>query len=194
MRGSEAPEFTIENMTLKARLSDNIDLDEVAASCVGVEYDPEKIAHARFSLRKPKATVLLHKNGKLICMGVKSVAEGQKAIQVVVDTLNKHHHFGSIMIRMKPQLTNVVAVIDADSPLDLDLLTQKFEVVNYDPVAFAGLIVKMNGSATAILYGSGKIVFTGVDSVERMREFVNLVWQKVRSFSEGANIARIEQN
>ncbi len=31
-------------------------------------------------------------------------------------------------------------------------------------------------------------------SVERMREFVNHVWEKVRSFSEGANIAGIEQS
>lgn len=78
----------------------------------------------------------------------------------------------------------------------VDLVHVGMDIIcsNYDPEAFAGLIVKMNGSATAILYGSGKIVFTGVDSVERMRKFVNLVWEKVRSLSEGANIAGIEQS
>ncbi|TFH03860.1 MAG: hypothetical protein E4H14_15920 [Candidatus Thorarchaeota archaeon] len=82
------------------------------------------------------------------------------------------------------------------SPLTLDLesLCSQFEIANYDPVEYAGLIVRLDGSVTATLFASGTIMFTGVKSEEQMREFVSIVWEKIRTLSTGANIVGTEQN
>jgi len=87
----------------------------------------------------------------------------------------------------------VKATVKTDLSYDLDYLSTQFEVTNYDPTIFPGLFVKMNGSATATLFASGNINFTGVDTVERMREFVNETVEKVRSLSARPNIVGAEQ-
>jgi len=111
-----------------------------------------------------------------------------------VELFQGHHNLDGLHLKEEPQLKNVVAKISTGFALELDFLSSHFEGANYDPSEFPGMIVRMNGAATATLYGSGKIMFTGADSVERMREFVNNLWEKVRSLSTGANIEGNEQN
>jgi len=54
--------------------------------------------------------------------------------------------------------------------------------------------VKQNGTATALLFGSGKVVFTGVDSEEKMQELVTSVWKRVVACSEGVNVVQERPN
>lgn len=193
MPKKEVPTFTIENMTMTARMSGSVDLDEVAASFHDVKFEPDKIVRAVISLRDPKATIGIYTNGKLVCMGIKSVEDGTRAFLKLEDLFQGHPTLDGLHIEGEPQVQNVLATSSLGFSLDLDDLSSHFEGANYDPTEFPGLIVKMNGSATATLYGSGKIIFMGVDSVERMREFVNNLLEKVRSLSTGANIVESEQ-
>ncbi|MHA1390561.1 MAG: hypothetical protein ACTSR9_19265 [Candidatus Thorarchaeota archaeon] len=192
--GEVEPTFTIENMTLTAQLSGVVDLDEVAASFKQARFDPDKFPGVEFRLRDPKVSINIFSTGKLVCIGARSYAEGKRAFHRLVALFADRHGLERLQLKGRPQVKNVFAKMSLGIPLDLDVLSSHFEGSNYDPTEFPGLMVRLNGSAIATLYGTGNAIITGVDSVERMREFVNSLWDKVHSLSTGANIVGSEQN
>lgn len=72
--------FKIENIVASANLSVELDLYGIAREVDNVEYEPEQFPGAILKLKEPKTSLLLFKNGKLICTGAKSEAEVESAI------------------------------------------------------------------------------------------------------------------
>ena len=72
--------FKIENIVASANLAVELDLYGIAREVDNVEYEPEQFPGAILKLREPKTSLLLFKNGKLICTGAKSEGEVEKAI------------------------------------------------------------------------------------------------------------------
>jgi transcription initiation factor TFIID TATA-box-binding protein len=81
--------FKIENIVASANLAVELDLYGIAREVDNVEYEPEQFPGAILKLKNPKTSLLLFKNGKLICTGAKSEAEVEKAINTAF-TLIKH--------------------------------------------------------------------------------------------------------
>lgn len=72
--------FKIENIVASANLNVELDLYGIAREVDNVEYEPEQFPGAILKLKEPKTSLLLFKNGKLICTGAKSEGEVEAAI------------------------------------------------------------------------------------------------------------------
>ncbi len=64
--------YNIVNLVATSSLPKQIDLFKVAMKLDNIEYEPEQFPGAIARLYDPKVTILLFKNGKLICAGAKS--------------------------------------------------------------------------------------------------------------------------
>lgn len=82
--------YKIENIVASAELNIQIDLFRIAREQRNVEYEPEQFPGAILKLKEPRASLLLFKNGKLICTGTKSEAEVKKALESAVKILSKY--------------------------------------------------------------------------------------------------------
>jgi transcription initiation factor TFIID TATA-box-binding protein len=64
-------DFNVVNLVATANLNTTLDLFKTAMSLDNVEYEPEQFPGAILRIHEPKLTLLLFKNGKLICAGAK---------------------------------------------------------------------------------------------------------------------------
>jgi len=80
----------IENMVASADLGFEIDLMELARNVQKVEYEPEQFPGAILKLQDPKASLLLFKNGKVICTACKNEADIALSIQRTIDIVKKY--------------------------------------------------------------------------------------------------------
>lgn len=64
-------EYTVVNLVATGNLHQNLDLFKTALNLDNVEYEPEQFPGAILRLSEPKLTLLLFKNGKVICAGAK---------------------------------------------------------------------------------------------------------------------------
>ncbi len=72
---SKKPEFVITNMVASASLGLELDLYSLAQKIKEIEYEPEQFPGAILKFKDPKASLLLFKNGKVICAGAKNEGE-----------------------------------------------------------------------------------------------------------------------
>ena len=84
------PAFKIENIVASASLEVELDLYAIAQEVRDVEYEPEQFPGAILKLRDPRASLLLFKNGKIICTGCKSEGEVEFSINKAVKLLAPH--------------------------------------------------------------------------------------------------------
>ncbi|MEM0372399.1 MAG: hypothetical protein QXO69_00955 [archaeon] len=82
--------FDIQNIVASANLNVELDLYAIAREVDNVEYEPEQFPGAILKLKEPKTSLLLFKNGKLICTGATSENEVSKAIHKAYDMIKKH--------------------------------------------------------------------------------------------------------
>ncbi len=75
-------DFKITNMVSSANLGLELDLFYIAQRIKEIEYEPEQFPGAILKFKDPKVSLLLFKNGKVICAG----ATNKKQIK---DTLVK---------------------------------------------------------------------------------------------------------
>jgi transcription initiation factor TFIID TATA-box-binding protein len=79
--------FKIENIVASANLGIELDLYTLARKVADIEYEPEQFPGAILKLRAPKASLLLFKNGKIICTGCKTEKEVRLAIRQALKIL-----------------------------------------------------------------------------------------------------------
>jgi len=82
--------FKIENIVASANLGIELDLYSIAQKVKDVEYEPEQFPGAILKLKDPRASLLLFKNGKIICTGSKSEKEVKYALERAVKLLVAH--------------------------------------------------------------------------------------------------------
>jgi len=78
-------DFNIENIVASADLDLELDLYSIAYKVYDVEYEPEQFPGAIFKMKEPKSSLLLFKNGKIICTGCKS----EKDVKIVLEKTAK---------------------------------------------------------------------------------------------------------
>lgn len=73
-------DFKVENIVASAAIKEELDLYKIARDVNNVEYEPEQFPGAILKLKDPKTSLLLFKNGKLICTGARSKGDVERAI------------------------------------------------------------------------------------------------------------------
>ena len=79
-------------------------------------------------------------------------------------------------------IKNIVAKLDLNIELDLSYLSSQMSNSTYDPEQYPSLIFRPEGYSTALITNSGKLLFTGGDSVENIREVYGRVVEEFEGF------------
>lgn len=82
--------YKIENIVASASLDADLDLYRIAEELDNVEYEPEQFPGAILKFKKPKTSLLLFKNGKIICTGAKSEKEVEEALRKTEELLKPY--------------------------------------------------------------------------------------------------------
>jgi transcription initiation factor TFIID TATA-box-binding protein len=75
--------YNVVNLVATANLNQPLDLFQTALKLDNVEYEPEQFPGAILRISEPKLTLLLFKNGKMICAGAKRESLLRKGLKVV---------------------------------------------------------------------------------------------------------------
>jgi transcription initiation factor TFIID TATA-box-binding protein len=73
--------YEIVNLVATSSLNTEIDLFNIAINLDNIEYEPEQFPGAIVRIYDPKLTMLLFKNGKLICAGAKNEEDIVKGLK-----------------------------------------------------------------------------------------------------------------
>ena len=163
------PTFRVENMVASANLEMDLDLYAIAYKVYDVEYEPEQFPGAIFKLKEPKSSLLLFKNGKIICTGCKNEKEVQLAIE---KTQKMMLPFSKNAKKGKPtfKIENIVASAAFNVELDLYAIAAKNKDVEYEPEQFPGAIFKLKEpKSSLLLFKNGKIICTGCKSEKEVQ-------------------------
>ena len=79
--------FKVENIVASANLNVELDLFNIAMEVENVEYEPEQFPGAIMRLKEIGTTLLLFKNGKVICSGAKNEKQIAVSIKRAVELL-----------------------------------------------------------------------------------------------------------
>ena len=82
--------FKVENIVASANLNVELDLFSIAMNVNNVEYEPEQFPGAIMRLKEIGTTLLLFKNGKVICSGAKSEEQIARSIKRAAEILKKY--------------------------------------------------------------------------------------------------------
>ncbi|HLC36526.1 MAG TPA: TATA-box-binding protein [archaeon] len=74
-------EYVVVNLVATANLKKTLDLFQLAMGLDNVEYEPEQFPGAILRLDEPRMTLLLFKNGKVICAGAKKESLLKKGLE-----------------------------------------------------------------------------------------------------------------
>jgi transcription initiation factor TFIID TATA-box-binding protein len=83
--------------------------------------------------------------------------------------------------RPKYKIENVVASVEVDAKIDLNLLARKQRDAEYNPEQFPGLMLRVkNPKATILVFNSGRMVITGLRRESEAEKAVENVIAKIR--------------
>ncbi len=83
------PEVKIQNIVAAGSVGMDLNLNVLAMKLENTEYEPEQFPGLVYKLPEQKATFLLFSNGKVVCTGTKSEEEVNKALDKLIENLNK---------------------------------------------------------------------------------------------------------
>jgi len=115
---------------------------------------------------------IIYRNGRVRCMGLNSF----KGITLIIKRFKKQFLEKDIKIKIIDPLkiTNLVMTYNFNKKIDLE----KFVLNNrseYNPKSFPGVIYKFkirNENNTALVFNSGKVIFTGFKKIEDINDAV----------------------
>ncbi len=170
----------IENIVASATLGIRIPLEKIVECVEGTEYEPEQFPGLIYRIESPKSAMLVFSSGKIVCTGARSITDVRKAIEKVAMMIR------SIKIdvpeKCKIQIENIVASAQIPERLDLDKIAFEVENSEYEPSQFPGLVYRMKDpKATLLLFGSGKVICTGIRKVEDVECAMDFLFKKLKN-------------
>eukprot|EP01012_Entosiphon_sulcatum_P056077 TRINITY_DN7909_c0_g1_i1.p1 TRINITY_DN7909_c0_g1~~TRINITY_DN7909_c0_g1_i1.p1 ORF type:complete len:293 (+),score=66.58 TRINITY_DN7909_c0_g1_i1:38-880(+) len=158
----------IENCVCQCHLGTNLDLREIAIRARNMEYNPQSFSACVMRMREPRATALIFSTGKMILTGCKSEEEAKLAAKKCARLIQK---LGFNVRFLQYRVQNVVALIDVRFPIRLEQLHRRYLTEStYEPEVFPSLTYRLTEpKLTAMIFCSGKVVFTGARSVADIR-------------------------
>jgi len=168
--------YNIENVVASASLGQTLDLYNLAVSLQNVEYEPEQFPGAIMKLKEPKVSLLLFKNGKVICAGAKNTKAVEialrKAMRQIADVQPKF----KIKRKLDYEVVNLVATASLNRNLDLFEVATKLKNIEYEPEQFPGAILRLNDpDLTFLVFKNGKLIAAGAKDEKKLSRGLNKV-------------------
>jgi transcription initiation factor TFIID TATA-box-binding protein len=172
--------FEIHNMVITVQFSDRIDLGKLASKLSsGAEYFPDNFPGLVYRMKKPRASFLIFSSGKATCTGTASEKDANEAIENMLKLLKD---LGIDIKILKTEVQNIVASTKLDTRFNIDKMAFELENSEYEPATFPGLVYKMKGSVTFLIFGTGKVVCVGAKSTKDIKESFDRLVKKLRKF------------
>jgi len=153
-------DLVIENIIATADLHQPLNLDEISCMIPNVSFDPSENPTLVYRFEETHSAVLLAANGKISCIGTKTLVDAEECINFVVDELQNHD------ISIEPpiiQIDSLVATASFDQSLSLELIAQELpqEKIMLQTEETPWLTYHYDEQLSILFFTSGKIVFTG---------------------------------
>ena len=165
-------------MVITVQFADRIDLGKLAGKLPSsAEYFPDNFPGVVYRMKKPRASFLIFSTGKTTCTGTASLKDAKEAIKNMLKLLKD---MGINVKIPKIVIQNIVASTKLDTRFDIDKMAFALENSEYEPETFPGLVYKMEGSVTFLIFSTGKIVCVGAKSVKDIKESFDRLVKKLR--------------
>lgn len=173
--------YRIVNLVASASLNHTLDLYNLAIASPDIEYEPEQFPGAILKLREPKVSMLLFKNGKVICSGAdneKEIALGIKKASKLINSIQKEV---KPLRKVKYNVVNLVATASLNQEVDLFKAAFSLDNVEYEPEQFPGAIVRIyEPKLTLLLFKNGKIICAGAKTEALLKKGLNKAARMVK--------------
>jgi len=177
--------YTIVNLVASGNLNATLDLYNLAITIPNIEYEPEQFPGAILKLKEPKVSMLLFKNGKVICSGASN--EGQISMAIYKASKLIHEIQKTVKIQKKADYTvvNLVATANLNMTLDLFKTAMALDNVEYEPEQFPGAILRIQDpKLTLLLFKNGKLICAGAKKEEYLRKGLRIAAKLVRPINQ----------
>jgi len=163
--------YTIVNLVASGNLNATLDLYNLAITIPNIEYEPEQFPGAILKLKEPKVSMLLFKNGKVICSGASSEQEISDAILKASKLIHEIQKSVKIQKDAEFQVVNLVATANLNMTLDLFKTAMELDNVEYEPEQFPGAILRIaDPKLTLLLFKNGKLICAGAKREEFLKK------------------------
>ncbi|MFH1751510.1 MAG: TATA-box-binding protein [archaeon] len=177
--------YTIVNLVASANLNATLDLYNLAITIPNVEYEPEQFPGAIMKLKEPKVSMLLFKNGKVICSGASNEGEISLAIKKASKLIHEIQPEVKIKRNVEYTVVNLVATANMEQTLDLFKTALKLDNVEYEPEQFPGAILRIfDPKITLLLFKNGKIICAGAKKESLLKKGLKKAVDLVRSVNK----------
>ena len=159
------PPYTIDNVVSTFKMSDTLDLLEIAKTLFFLEYNCSKFTAATLRLKDPGTTALSFSSGSVVCTGAKSIAESRRAAGIYIDIFRRA--VPTVQLR-DFAVQNLVANAKCPFTIDLFGIVRTFSArTSFAIELFPGLVFRFDTPKIVFLvFRSGSVVITGASSTE----------------------------
>ena len=180
MSGSSGFYVTVENVVASGDIGCRVSLEKAVKAYPGAYRTRGFPAVAfKFRSRKLKASVLVFKNGKLICSGARSVEDALKALKKTVSILRAA---GIKTEKFEAKIENIVASCGLGLEYNMDVLAETLPHSLYEPDYFPGLVYRMENPKTAVLiFPRGKAIVAGLKTEEEIYKATKNLRQTIQN-------------
>src|SRR3989338_1021092 len=177
--------YTIVNIVASANLNTTIDLYNLAISIPNVEYEPEQFPGAILKLKEPKVSMLLFKNGKVICSGASNESQIPMAIYKASKMIHEIQKSVKVQKNAEYQVVNLVTTANLKMTLDLFKTAMESDNVEYEPEQFPGAILRIHDpKLTLLLFKNGKLICAGAKKEEFLKKGLKKAAEMIRAINE----------
>lgn len=166
--------YTIVNLVASASLGGSLDLYTLAMSLPDIEYEPEQFPGAILKLKEPRVSMLLFKNGKVICSGANNEKDIELGIKKASKLINEIQPSIKVKRKVEYQIVNLVATAALNKTLDLFQTALSLDNVEYEPEQFPGAILRIaDPKITLLLFKNGKLICAGAKREDLLKKGLN---------------------
>ncbi|HIH21461.1 MAG: TATA-box-binding protein [Candidatus Diapherotrites archaeon] len=175
-------EYQIVNLVASANLNATLDLYNLAVSVPNIEYEPEQFPGAILKLKEPKVSMLLFKNGKVICSGASSEEQIEQGIRKASKLIHEIQPSVKVLDKVAYTVVNLVATANLHQTLDLFKTAMSLDNVEYEPEQFPGAILRITEpKITLLLFKNGKVICAGAKREDLLRQGLEKAQKLIRS-------------
>ncbi len=177
MASSVQKSLKIVNVVAVVRLSTPLNLEALLGTLPDARYDPETFPGLFW--KNPPISYLLFWSGNVRITGAKSTEQVQKAISHLLRILTMAgYHAPS---NPNWEIVNVVGTAYLGASLLLEKVHSELKEAEYEPEQFPSVIIrKLGGKVTALVFSSGKCVFTGGRTRDEIKSALNDLCDSLR--------------
>ncbi|GIQ82104.1 TATA-box binding protein [Kipferlia bialata] len=174
----------INNVVATFDLKCKLDLKKIASSISNAEFNVNRNHGCVLRLADPKATMIIHRTGNVVCTGAADVSKCKRACVKCARLMKMLDYPIKGFRGFKVQ--NIVAKAHVGFRVNVDeLFRVHFKFSEYEAEVFPGLIYRLQDpQVTVLIFSTGSVVIAGAKSVQA----VNAAFRKMRDLLQAFQV------